>query len=62
MSCTRTEPRARTEGETVRHEFHKAGYRVALLARNADKLQKLADDINQAGGEVHLVLVPRRRR
>jgi len=31
--------------------FAKAGYRVALIARNADHLKKTADDINAAGGE-----------
>ncbi|KAI0354491.1 short-chain dehydrogenase/reductase SDR [Trametes cingulata] len=31
--------------------FSKAGYRVALIARGADRLQKAANDINQAGGE-----------
>ncbi len=31
--------------------FSKAGYRVALIARGADRLQKAADSVNQAGGE-----------
>ncbi|KAI0773108.1 short-chain dehydrogenase/reductase SDR [Trametes elegans] len=31
--------------------FSKAGYRVALIARGADKLKKAAEDINQTGGE-----------
>ncbi|KAI5117580.1 hypothetical protein M0805_004575 [Coniferiporia weirii] len=31
--------------------FAKEGYRVALLARNADHLKKTADEINAAGGE-----------
>ena len=32
--------------------FAKQGYRVALIARNADHLKKTADEINAAGGEV----------
>ncbi|KAH9847778.1 short-chain dehydrogenase/reductase SDR [Lenzites betulinus] len=31
--------------------FSKAGYRVALIARGADRLKKATDEINQAGGE-----------
>ncbi|KAI0643391.1 short-chain dehydrogenase/reductase SDR [Trametes meyenii] len=31
--------------------FSKAGYRVALIARGADRLKKAADEVNQAGGE-----------
>jgi short-subunit dehydrogenase len=33
-------------------EFAKLGYRVALIARNADHLNKLAEDIKGSGGEV----------
>lgn len=33
-------------------EFAKLGYRVALIARNADHLNKLAEEINGSGGEV----------
>ncbi|KAJ8481807.1 hypothetical protein ONZ51_g5737 [Trametes cubensis] len=39
-----------TGGATAR-VFSKAGYRVALIARGADKLKKTAEEINQAGGE-----------
>ncbi|KAI0370800.1 short-chain dehydrogenase/reductase SDR [Pilatotrama ljubarskyi] len=39
-----------TGGATAR-VFSKAGYRVALIARGADRLQKAANDINKAGGE-----------
>ncbi|KZV82322.1 NAD(P)-binding protein [Exidia glandulosa HHB12029] len=38
-------------GAASAHEFSKAGYRVALIARNGDTLQKLADELKQAGGE-----------
>jgi len=31
--------------------FAKAGYRVALIARNAEHLKKVADEINKSGGE-----------
>ncbi len=33
-------------------EFAKLGYRVALIARNADHLNKLAEEIKGSGGEV----------
>ncbi len=33
-------------------EFAKLGYRVALIARNADHLNKLAGEIKGSGGEV----------
>ena len=36
-----------------RRLFAKQGYRVALIARNADHLKKTADEINAVGGEVH---------
>ncbi|CDO76840.1 hypothetical protein BN946_scf185033.g37 [Trametes cinnabarina] len=39
-----------TGGATAR-VFSKAGYRVALIARGADRVKKAADDINQSGGE-----------
>lgn len=32
--------------------FSKAGYRVALIARNADSLTKFASELNSQGGEV----------
>ena len=35
-----------------RRRFAKAGYHVALLARNADSLKKLADELNGNGGSV----------
>lgn len=41
-----------TGGASAR-EFSKAGYRVALLARNAEVLNKLAAEINNAGGDAH---------
>jgi len=34
-----------------RRVFAKAGFRVALIARNADHLKKTAEEINAAGGE-----------
>ena len=37
-----------------RRVFAKEGYRVALIARNADHLKKTAGDITAAGGEVTL--------
>ncbi|KAI0643389.1 short-chain dehydrogenase/reductase SDR [Trametes meyenii] len=36
---------------TGRRIFSKAGYRVALIGRGADRLKKAADAINQSGGE-----------
>ncbi|KAI5116636.1 hypothetical protein M0805_002399 [Coniferiporia weirii] len=38
-------------GAATAKVFAKAGFRVALIARNADHLKKTADDINAAGGE-----------
>ena len=35
-----------------RKVFAKAGYRVALIARNADHLNKTAADVQAFGGEV----------
>jgi hypothetical protein len=32
--------------------FAKSGYRVALISRGPDYLNKLATELNQAGGEV----------
>lgn len=32
--------------------FSKAGYRVALIARNADSLNEFASELNSQGGEV----------
>ncbi|KAI0668188.1 short-chain dehydrogenase/reductase SDR [Trametes maxima] len=34
-----------------RRVFSRAGYRVALIARGADRLKKASDEVNQAGGE-----------
>jgi len=39
-----------TGGATARL-FSKAGYRVALIARNADHLKNVAEEIKQAGGD-----------
>jgi NAD(P)-dependent dehydrogenase (short-subunit alcohol dehydrogenase family) len=36
----------------LRRLFAKQGYRVALIARNAEHLKNTADEINAAGGEV----------
>ncbi|CCM00549.1 uncharacterized protein FIBRA_02583 [Fibroporia radiculosa] len=38
-------------GASTARLFAKTGYRVALVARNADHLKNLADDINKNGGE-----------
>jgi len=38
-------------GGAVAHLFTKEGYAVALLARHEDSIRKLADELNQAGGE-----------
>ncbi|KAF9817920.1 hypothetical protein IEO21_03114 [Rhodonia placenta] len=38
-------------GAATARVFAKAGYRVALIARNADHLNKLASEVNQSGGE-----------
>ncbi|KAH8093888.1 hypothetical protein BXZ70DRAFT_948338 [Cristinia sonorae] len=38
-------------GASTARLFSKAGYRVALVARNPEHLKKLADEINQSGGE-----------
>ncbi|OCH90382.1 short-chain dehydrogenase/reductase SDR [Obba rivulosa] len=38
--------------------FSKAGYRVALIARNAEHLKKTADEINATGGEAVAFPVP----
>ncbi|KAG8937695.1 hypothetical protein FRC03_007923 [Tulasnella sp. 419] len=38
-------------GASTARLFAKNGYRVAVVARNPDSLQKLADDINSSGGE-----------
>lgn len=36
---------------TIRRIFAKAGYRIALIARDPEQLNKLASEINAAGGE-----------
>jgi len=46
-----------TGGATAR-VFAKAGYRVALIARNADHLNKVAVEIKQAGGDAAAFPVP----
>jgi len=46
-----------TGGATAR-AFAKIGYRVALIARNADTLQKAAENINKDGGEAKAFPVP----
>ncbi|KAH8103928.1 short-chain dehydrogenase/reductase SDR [Cristinia sonorae] len=38
-------------GAATARVFAKAGYRVALIARGADQLKKIVDEITQAGGE-----------
>lgn len=38
-------------GASTAREFTKAGYRVALIARNAESLNALADEINKANGD-----------
>jgi len=38
-------------GAASAHVFAKAGYRVALIARNADHLKKTAEEIKSAGGD-----------
>jgi len=38
-------------GAATARLFAKAGHRVALIARNAEHLKKVADEINQSGGE-----------
>ncbi|THH27201.1 hypothetical protein EUX98_g6985 [Antrodiella citrinella] len=38
-------------GASTARIFAKAGYRVALVSRNAEHLKKIADEIKQAGGE-----------
>ena len=40
-----------------RRVFAKAGYKVALVARNKDNLQKTAEEIKKSGGEVSKILV-----
>lgn len=40
-------------GAATARVFSKAGYRVALLARNADSLNSLASQLTKAGGEAH---------
>lgn len=39
-------------GAAVAHRFAKAGYTVALLARNKDNLASLAKEIESTGGKV----------
>ncbi|KAH9945063.1 NAD-P-binding protein [Epithele typhae] len=46
-------------GSCVRSRlFAKSGYRVALVARTADSLKKVADEINASGGEAAPFPVP----
>ncbi|KAI5118917.1 hypothetical protein M0805_004693 [Coniferiporia weirii] len=45
-------------GAATAKVFAKAGYRVALIARNADHLKKTADEITAAGGEAAPFPVP----
>ncbi|KAI0919540.1 hypothetical protein AcW1_003231 [Taiwanofungus camphoratus] len=45
-------------GASTARVFAKAGYRVALIARNADHLNKTAAEINKAGGEAAAFPVP----
>jgi len=40
-------------GAATAHVFAKAGYRVALIARNAEHLNKTAGEISQIQGEAH---------
>ncbi|EMD31167.1 hypothetical protein CERSUDRAFT_89287 [Gelatoporia subvermispora B] len=45
-------------GAATARVFSKAGYRVALIARNADHLKRTAEEINAAGGEAAAFPVP----
>jgi len=38
-------------GAAAAHAFAKAGFRIALVARNAEQLKKAAEEINKSGGE-----------
>ncbi|TCD63712.1 hypothetical protein EIP91_005083 [Steccherinum ochraceum] len=40
-------------GASTARLFAKEGYSVALIARNPDQVNKLADEINKAGGQAH---------
>ena len=54
---------ANTQNTVIpRRLFAKQGYRVALIARNADHLKKTADEINAVGGEVRPTLNSNLRR
>ncbi|KAI0747138.1 NAD(P)-binding protein [Daedaleopsis nitida] len=46
-----------TGGATAR-AFAKEGYRVALIARGADKLKQVADDIAATGAEIEVAAFP----
>jgi len=45
-------------GAATARVFGRAGYRVALIARNADHLNKLAAEVKQGGGEAAAFPVP----
>jgi len=45
-------------GAATARVFGRAGYRVALIARNADHLNKLAAEVKQGGGEVRAIATP----
>ncbi|KZT01951.1 short-chain dehydrogenase/reductase SDR [Laetiporus sulphureus 93-53] len=45
-------------GAATARVFARAGYRVALIARNADHLNSVAKDVKQAGGEAATFPVP----
>jgi len=40
-------------GAAAAHIFSKAGYNVALIARNGDSINKLADELKGSGGDAH---------
>jgi len=41
-------------GAATARAFSKAGYAVALIARGADSLKTLAEEINSSGGDVRI--------
>ena len=47
-----SQPSARRANHSLSRLFGKLGYRVALISRGSEHLNKLANEINQSGGEV----------